>query len=77
MLAFSGTNGAGQTVSDSNPLPTTSSLSIPKYDYVSCSYTGANLTGVVFKTGGAGGVTVATLALAYDGSNNLLTVTKS
>lgn len=47
------------------------------YDYVSLSYTGSNLTGVVFKTGGSGGTTVATLTLTYDGSNNLLTVTKT
>jgi hypothetical protein len=41
------------------------------------SYTGANLTGVVYKDGGSGGTTVATLTLAYDGSNNLISVTKS
>ena len=55
----------------------TSNLSIPEHDYVSCSYTGSNLTGVVFKSGGASGIVVATLVLTYDGSNNLLTVTKS
>jgi hypothetical protein len=55
----------------------TSNLSIPEHDYVSCSYTGTNLTGAVFKFGGASGITVATLVLTYDGSNNLLTVTKS
>jgi hypothetical protein len=55
----------------------TSNLSIPKHDYVSCTYTGSNLTGVVFKSGGASGILVATLVLTYDGSNNLLTVTKS
>ena len=33
--------------------------------------------GVVYKDGGAGGTTVATLTLAYDGSNNLTSVTKS
>lgn len=55
----------------------TSNLAIPEHDYVSCSYTGTNLTGVVFKFGGASGITVATLALTYDVSNNLLTVTKS
>ena len=38
------------------------------YDYISLSYTGSNLTGVVFKTGGSGGTTVATLTLAYTGS---------
>jgi hypothetical protein len=47
------------------------------YDYISLSYTGNNLTTVVYKTGGASGTTIATLALTYDGSNNLLTVTRS
>jgi hypothetical protein len=47
------------------------------YDYISLSYTGANLTGVVFKTGGAGGTTISTLTLAYDGSDNLISVAKS
>ena len=60
-----------------NPLAVTEGLSIPKYDYVSLSYSGTNLTGVVYKTGGAGGTTVATVALTYDGSNNLTSVTKS
>lgn len=46
------------------------------YDYVSLSYTGDNLTGVIFKTGGAGGTTIATLTLAYTGSN-LTSVTKT
>jgi hypothetical protein len=55
----------------------TSNLAIPEHDYVSCTYTGSNLTGVVFKFGGASGILVATLVLTYDGSNNLLTVTKS
>jgi hypothetical protein len=52
-------------------------LSIPEHDYISLSYTGSNLTGVVYKTGGSGGTTVATLTLTYDGSNNLTSVTKS
>ena len=47
------------------------------YDYISLSYTGSNLTGVVFKTGGSGGTTVATLTLVYDGSDNLTSVTKT
>ena len=55
----------------------TSNLSIPEHDYVSCTYTGTDLTGVVFKSGGASGILVATLTLTYDGSSNLLTVTKS
>jgi len=43
-------------------------LEIPAHDYISLSYTGSNLTGVVYKTGGSGGTTVATLTLAYTGS---------
>mgnify|MGYP003442584703 FL=1 len=46
------------------------------FDYVSCTYTGSDLTGVVYKTGGSGGTTVATLAMTY--SNGVLqTVTRS
>lgn len=53
-----------------------SGLSIPPYDYISLTYTGDNITGVVYKTGGSGGTTVATLTLAYSGSN-ITSVTKS
>jgi len=52
-------------------------LQIPPYDYIDLSYTGTNLTGVVYKEGGASGTTVATLTLSYDGSNNLISVAKS
>ena len=62
---------------DGQPLSVVDGLSIPEYDYIALSYTTGNLTGVVYKTGGAGGITVATLVLAYDGSNNLTSVTKS
>jgi hypothetical protein len=58
------------------PVVTMAGLNISLHDYVSCSYTGSNLTGVVFKNGGSGGNTVATLTLTYDGNDNLLTVTK-
>lgn len=53
-----------------------SGLEIPEHDYISLSYTGDNLTGVVYKLGGSGGTTVATLTLAYSGTN-LTSVTKS
>jgi hypothetical protein len=46
------------------------------YDYVSLSYTGDNLTGVVFKHGGSSGTVVSTLTLAYSGAN-LVSVTKT
>jgi len=60
-------------------------LEVPRHDYIELSYTGSNLTGVVYKYGGtwdggtdtySGGDTVATLDLTYDGSNNLLKVAK-
>ena len=51
-------------------------LSIPAHDYISLGYTGSNLTSVVYRSGGAGGTTVATLTLGYTGSN-LTSVTKS
>ena len=63
--------------SGTKPTITMAGLNIPIHDYVSCSYTGSNLTGVVFKVGGSSGDAVATLVLTYDGSGNLLTVTKS
>lgn len=52
------------------------SLCQAEYDYIGLTYTGDNLTGVVFKTGGASGTTVSTLTLAYSGSN-LTSVTRS
>jgi len=39
-----------------------------EFDYIGLTYTGDNLTTVVYKTGGSGGTTVATLTLAYTGS---------
>jgi len=58
------------------PISTITGLEIPAHDYIDLSYTGTNLTGVVYKDGGSGGTTVATLTLAYDGSGNLTSVTK-
>lgn len=48
-----------------------------EYDYIDLDYVGSLLTSVTFKTGGAGGTTVAVLTLTYDPSNNLNTVTRS
>jgi len=39
-----------------------------EFDYIALTYTGDNLTGAVYKQGGAGGATVATLVLAYTDS---------
>ena len=52
-------------------------LAIPTHDYIELGYTGSNLTSVIYKSGGSGGTTVATLTLAYDGSDNLTSITKS
>lgn len=46
------------------------------YDYIALSYTGDNLTGVVYKINGSGGSTVGTLVLAYTGAV-LQTITKT
>jgi hypothetical protein len=46
------------------------------YDYIELTYTGSNLTTVDYKTGGSGGTTVASLALAYTGSQ-LDSITKT
>jgi hypothetical protein len=51
-------------------------MAIPPNDFINLSYTSGNLTGVVYKTGGSSGTTVATLTLAYSGSD-LISVTKS
>jgi len=59
-----------------SPIPTITGLTIPAHDHIALSYTGSNLTGVVYKTGGSSGTTVATLTLAYSGSV-LTSVTKS
>lgn len=51
-------------------------LDIPTHDYVGLTYTGSDLTGVVYKTGGANGTTVAALTLAYT-NGNLTSVTRT
>lgn len=59
-----------------NPIPTITGLSIPEHDYIDLSYVANNLTGVVYKNGGVSGEIVATLTLAYDGSNKLVSIIK-
>ncbi len=58
-------------------LETLNSLVPSMFDYIALSYTGGNLTTATYKTGGAGGSTISILTLAYDGSNNLISVLKS
>lgn len=56
----------------------TRGMNIPAHDYIENTYNGSNqLVLITYKRGGASGVTVATQALTYDGSGNVLTVTKT
>jgi len=77
-------NGSAQIPSATNPLPISGTISskvagwdIPLHDYRALGYTSGNLTSVTYKTGGSGGTTVATLTLGYDGSGNLVSLTKT
>ena len=70
-------NDVGNPVPVSGTVNVLTGLEIPDHDYIALTYTSTNLTGVVYKTGGSGGTTVATLTLAYDGNDNLTSVTKS
>jgi len=75
-LGADGVNGGD--LSSSNPMPVTSGISLPAWDYMSLS-SGATTDTYTFKTGGAGGSTVATVALEYTDATKatLSTVTKS
>lgn len=53
-----------------------------KYDFIALTYVAAGngageIQTVTYKTGGAGGSTVAVLTLGYDGANHLVSVTKA
>ena len=53
-------------------------LDVPVHDFIQNNYNASNqLTSVVYKQGGSSGTTVATLTLAYDGSGNLTSITRS
>jgi hypothetical protein len=63
-------------------LETLNSLVPSAYDYIALTYVSAGngageIETAVFKTGGAGGDTVATLTLTYNASNEVATVTKT
>ena len=70
-------SGVTQPVSGSVSVSNIAGLNIPTHDYRGLGYTSGNLTSITYKTGGASGTTVATLTLAYDGSGNLTSVTKT
>ena len=55
----------------------TNGLGIPAHDYIENSYTGNNLTQVIYRLGGSSGTIVGTVVMTYDGSDNLLTVDRT
>jgi hypothetical protein len=62
--------------SGTRPVITMADFNTSLHDYVSCSYTGTNLTQLVYRTGGASGDIVATITLAYDANNLVTSITK-
>lgn len=74
-LGIGGASAANQALILAQ-LQALNSLVPAKYDYIALSYTGDDLTGVVFKTGGVSGTTVSTLTLTYTASI-LQTVTRT
>jgi hypothetical protein len=60
--------GTPAAVSNAWPVRDMNKLVPEEYDYIALTHTGSNLTGVVYRTGGAAGTIVATLTLAYTGS---------
>lgn len=69
--------GEEGALSTSGEVSIISGLVPEAHDYIELSYTGTLLTGVIYKTNGVGGTTVATLVLGYDGSDNLTSVTRT
>ena len=57
------------------PFFITAKLVPQDYDYIGYSYTGSNITTITYKLGGSGGTTVMTKTLAYDGSDNITSIT--
>ena len=57
-------------------------FTITGYDYITLTYVASGngageIETAIFKTGGAGGTTIATLTLTYNASNEVATVTKT
>ncbi len=56
----------GETLATEETLQSIAGFNIPKYDEIVLSYTGADLTGVVYKLAST---VVSTLTLSYTGGN--------
>ena len=80
LIGISSSDGTTPTLAEIDPntgelLVKTSPIQ-PNYDYIDLTYTGNDLTEIVYKTGGSGGVTQSTWTLAYTG-DVLNTITKT
>lgn len=67
----------GKPLSISGDLSFIDKLTIPGHNYIEMQYTDGDLTGIIYKSGGANGTTVATLTLTYDNSGKLLSISQS
>lgn len=73
------TGAATETTLAAFSAKTAAALVPEKFDYQDIMYVGAttDIDTVVYKLGGSGGTTVATLTMGYDGSSRLTSVTRS
>lgn len=69
--------GTPNTFANAWPVRPINALVTEAYDYIDLSYTGTDLTSVVFRTGGAAGAIVATITITYNGNGDIDTVTRT
>lgn len=71
----------GAAGSSAWPVKDSNKLVPVAYDYIELTYAPApnqdDITGVVYKTGGPSGTTVATLAIVYNADRNISSVTRT
>lgn len=75
-------DGAQVNVATQETLQSIAGLVTASYDYIALTYVAegngiGEIGTVVYKTGGSGGTTVATLTLAYNVSNEISSITKT
>ena len=71
-----------KTIATEETLQAVAGLVTEPFDYIALTYVAAGdgigeVQTAIFKTGGSGGTTVATLTLAYNGDDKLSSVTKT
>lgn len=57
-----------------DPLPVSHGLQIPEHNYRGLTYTGQNVTQIIYKQGGQNGTTVATQNFVYDAQGNVVSI---